>query len=916
MDIIFLVYGLAFLSLGLVLVIWPKHDSRFSLALLTRWLTAFAFVHGTLEWMDLWRVVRGDNPALAALRPFVLLVSYLFLYEFGRRLLRDSLLAPSRTVRTLLSGRAHYLLLTGVILGSLGGTDFFRDLGIWSRYLYGFSAALLAGIGFLSYCVHRIQPTLESDEFRPVWRACMLAGIAFIAYAVFGGLVVPRADWAPAAWLNQENFQEITGVPVQLWRAACAVMLAFSVAYILRIFHLERGQRLRNALDRAESSLEEADRLVRRNRLLLESVAEGIYGIDLQGKTTFINPAALTMLGYNQEEVVGVSIHTLTHHSHSDGSHYPREDCPTHQTLADGQTRHVNHDHFWRKDGSPFPVEYYTAQIREHGAAVGAVVVFQDISERLRIEEELESHRHHLEDLVALRTRELQDLEQHSRQILDASANGLYGIDLWGRFTFINPAAGQMLGYVPEDLISRPVHATLHHTHADGRVFPGEDCPMLRALQKGESVRNEDDLFWRADGTPLPVATATRPMYKDNRIVGAVVSFIDISQRKALDAARDRALAEAEHLARVKSEFLANMSHEIRTPLNGVLGLAQIGQRNSAGRDRASETFAKIVKSGQLLLGIVNDILDFSKIDAGKLRIEAVPMQPVLILRDVATLMQERAEVRGLVFRIRKATDLPPICLGDPLRLGQILMNLLSNAIKFTETGSVTLAVARQDNWLEFRVSDTGIGMTPEQIERLFQPFEQADGSTTRRFGGTGLGLAITQRLVQLMGGSIQVESTPGQGSTFITRLPCVESDLPLPDQAPHINEHLPLAGLNILVAEDNEVNQEVILDLLASEGALVTMVDNGLEAVNRVAHEGRFDVVLMDIQMPVMGGHEATRRILELAPDLPVIGQTAHAFAEEIQSCLDAGMVAHIAKPLDPDSLIRLILSHVRRAG
>ncbi len=286
------------------------------------------------------------------------------------------------------------------------------------------------------------------------------------------------------------------------------------------------------------------------------------------------------------------------------------------------------------------------------------------------------------------------------------------------------------------------------------------------------------------------------------------------------------------------------------------------------------------------------------------------------MLRDVATLMQERAEARGLVFRIRKAMDLPQVCLGDPLRLGQILMNLLSNAIKFTETGSVTLAVTRQDDWLEFTVSDTGIGMTPEQIERLFRPFEQADGSTTRRFGGTGLGLAITQRLVQLMGGSIRVESTPGRGSSFIARLPCVESDLPLPVHAPHIDEHLPLAGLHILVAEDNEVNQEVILDLLANEGAFVTLVENGLEAVERVAHEGSFDVVLMDIQMPVMGGHEATRRILQLAPDLPVIGQTAHAFAEEIQSCLDAGMVAHIAKPLDPDRLIELILTYVSKVG
>jgi len=917
MDIVFLVYGLAFLALGLVLVIWPTHDSRFDLASLSRWLAAFAFVHGALEWMDLWRVVRGDNPGLAALRPFVLLVSFLPLYEFGRRLIATSLIKPGGYSRVLLSGRIHVVLLAGVAAGSLGSEGFLLNLAIWSRYLYGFPAALLAGVGFLLYCANRIQPTLEADEFRPVWRACVLAATAFIAYAVLGGLVVPRADWAPAAWLNQDTFLAATGVPVQLFRAACAVTAAFSVAHILRIFHLERGQSLRVALDQAEAALDQADRLGRHNRLLLESVAEGIFGIDRLGRVTFINPAALAMLAYPAEELIGEPMHALTHHTHADGRPYPREACPTHQTLLDGQTRHVESDHFWRKDGSHFPVEYYTAQVCEHGEAIGAVVVFQDSTQRLRNEAELARHRLHLEDLVAQRTAELQAAEEKSRLILEASANGLYGIDIDGRIMFINPAGSRMLGYAPGALIGRPVHATLHHSHADGSHFPGETCPMLAVLKNGDAVRNDDDLFWRADGTPLPVATVAQSMLKDGRIVGAVVSFNDISQRKALDAARDQALAEAEHLARVKSEFLANMSHEIRTPLNGVLGLAQIGLRTNAGRDKASETFAKIVQSGKLLLGIINDVLDFSKIEAGKLRIEAVPMQLVLVLRDVATLMHERAQAKGLVFKIKKAPDLPAVCLGDPLRLGQILLNLLSNAIKFTESGSVSLTAAREGDALVFTVSDSGIGMTPEQIERLFLPFEQADGSTTRRFGGTGLGLAITHRLLQLMGGSIQVDSEPGEGSRFIVRLPCEETRLAENALAAAAvrDENLPLAGLNILVAEDNEVNQEVIEDILESDGACVTLVGNGREAVEQVARAGgdAYDIVLMDIQMPEMGGHEATRRILEIAPDLPIVGQTAHAFAEEKQACLDAGMVAHIAKPLDPDDLVKLILRHAK---
>jgi len=919
MDIIYLVYGLSFLTLGLVVVIWPKHDSRFELSSLSIWLAAFAFVHGALEWMDLWRVVRGDNPALAALRPFVLLVSFLPLYEFGRRLLAAALPSPPGYVRVLLSARAHVILLAGVAAGSLSADGFLLNLAIWSRYLYGFSASLLTGIGFLLYCANRVQPNLVASEFRPVWRACLLASIAFIAYAIFAGLVVPRADWGLAAWLNQEAFLAASGIPVQLFRALSAVTVAFSAAYVLRIFHLERSQYLRLARDRAEAALEQAGRLGRHNRLLLESVAEGIFGIDHQGRTTFINPAALAMLGYTAEELIGEPIHTLTHHSHPDGLHYPHDECPTNLTLNDGNTRHVDSDHFWRKDGSHFPVEYRTAQVREHGEIIGAVVVFQDSTERLRIEAELERYRHHLEDSVARRTAQLQEAEQRSRLILDTSANGLYGIDTGGNLMFINPAGSSMLGYAADDLIGRPVHVTLHHTHADGTPFPGSSCPMLGALRHGKPARNDDDLFWRADGTPLPVATATQPMLKEGHIVGAVVSFIDISQRKALDAARDQALAEAERLTRVKSEFLANMSHEIRTPLNGVLGLAQIGCRDSAGRDKASETFAKIVQSGKLLLGIINDILDFSKIEAGKLEIESLPVELLAVLREVTNLMNERAQAKGLAFRIRKAPDLPTVCKTDPVRLGQILINLLANAIKFTESGSVTLGIARDGEQLVFTVADTGIGMTPEQVARLFRPFEQADGSTTRRFGGTGLGLAITHRLLQLMDGNIRVDSQPGVGSCFEVRLPYIEANLEANPVAAAGTAHesgLPLAGLNILVAEDNEVNQEVIRGLLTGDGANVILADNGRKAVECVLSLGgaAFNLVLMDIQMPEMGGHEATRRILELAPDLPIIGQTAHAFAEEKAACLAAGMVAHIAKPLDPDALVELILRYARR--
>jgi CheY-like chemotaxis protein/anti-sigma regulatory factor (Ser/Thr protein kinase) len=278
--------------------------------------------------------------------------------------------------------------------------------------------------------------------------------------------------------------------------------------------------------------------------------------------------------------------------------------------------------------------------------------------------------------------------------------------------------------------------------------------------------------------------------------------------------------------------------------------------------------------------------------------------------------MHERAQAKGLNLRVKKGKDFPAFCLGDPLRLSQILVNLLSNAIKFTERGSVTLSATHTGGQLVFKVIDTGIGMTLEQIDRLYQPFEQADGSTTRRYGGTGLGLSITLRLLELMGGEIRVESVPGEGSTFEVRLPFVPANPPevaeVPAEQSAARDGLPLQGLTILVAEDNPVNQEVIKATLLGEGAEVVMAENGLEAVACVERGDTFDMVLMDIQMPVMGGFEATRRIREIAPDLPIIGQTANAFAEDRKACLEAGMVDHIAKPIDVQALIESIRRHV----
>ena len=379
------------------------------------------------------------------------------------------------------------------------------------------------------------------------------------------------------------------------------------------------------------------------------------------------------------------------------------------------------------------------------------------------------------------------------------------------------------------------------------------------------------------------------------------------------------ARADAMRLAMAKSEFLAKMSHEIRTPLNGVLGMTYIGLRACDKDSKVHDALIKIQNSGNLLLGIINDILDFSKMEAGMLKIERLPVNIKQVLDETVGMMEERATGKGLELRLICADNLPAECRSDALRLRQILLNLLSNAVKFTSSGSVCLEADLDDAHLRFRITDTGIGISNEQLSSIFNPFVQGDNSTTRRFGGSGLGLAITDHLVHLMGGTISVDSTPGIGSCFTVRLPYAAIDarhLANPEPSAQAWPEKALAGWRILVAEDVDINREIMGEILTDAGAVVSFAEDGAQAVDAVRRRGGqdYDAVLMDIQMPVMSGTDATRAIRSLAPELPVIGQTAHAMLEERSACMAAGMVDLITKPIDPDALVAMIIKHGKR--
>ncbi|MEW5734272.1 MAG: response regulator [Thermodesulfobacteriota bacterium] len=671
-------------------------------------------------------------------------------------------------------------------------------------------------------------------------------------------------------------------------------------------------------LSRANRELFESEKRV---RSVMDSSPSAMVVYDGEGRVNYVNPAFARVFGWTLEELLGAK------------TDYVPEDCweetrsmigkvRSGEGFRDVETRRRT------KDGRMLTVLISAEPFcDERGALIGSVVALLDITERKKAEMELAAARDRLEERVAARTAELEtanralaqeviernsaeaalrESERRFRQMAQMLPETVFEAEPGGRFTFLNRRSYEAFGYDPGDP-DMPLSLSGLIAPEDRKRLSHE----LAQVEEGLSRGGAEFSALRKDGTVFPVVLYVDAFFRDGMLSGYRGLIIDISERKQTEMALVEARDEADRASRAKSDFLANMSHEIRTPLNGIVGMVEVLLRSELSREQAS--YARIIAaSSQALLAIINDILDFSKIEAGKLVLSSEPFDLHDLADSAASLLAAQAQEKGLELILRYEPAAPSRFMGDPGRIRQVLLNLAGNAIKFTEKGTVFIDIScagREANQarMTVKVKDTGIGIGPEMMGRLFSKFTQADSSSTRRHGGTGLGLAISRELTERMGGKMGVFSRPGEGSTFTFTL-----TLPmLPEARDLASPGKPFSGMTALVVDDNDVNRMVVKELLERWGISCREADSGPAAISSLlasAGGGEpFDMALLDYQMPGMDGVETARRIRSQpeiqSTRLMLLSSDAHRSLEK--EAEEVGFFARLLKPVSSSALL-----------
>jgi PAS domain S-box-containing protein len=650
----------------------------------------------------------------------------------------------------------------------------------------------------------------------------------------------------------------------------------------------------------------------RRFRRLLESAPDAMVIVDKDGRIVMVNEQAEKTFGYPSGDLMGQSIDILVPDQFRDG-HLDKVRGffanPVRREMAGSELRGL------RANGEVFPVEVGLSPMEtSDGMLVSSVI--RDVTER-----------HEAAAALA-------EAEARQRLVLESTSDGIFGVDADGRAIFINDAAAELLGFAKEELLGGKIHDLIHHSRADGKPYPVQECPMFAAFTFGTAAKIDNEVLWRKDGTSFAVEYSSTPLRKDGGLVGAVIVFRDITERKIAEAELMQARDDAHAANRAKSAFLANMSHELRTPMNAIIGYSEmlIEEAEDLEIEEFESDLKKIHGAGEHLLALINDILDLSKIEAGKMDLYLEPIPVKKVLSDIKATVATLVAKNGNQFEVVGA-DEAGVMVSDLTKMRQALFNLISNAAKFTHEGRITLSVRREqdgagNDWMVFDVADTGIGIPPEKIDELFEEFTQADVSTTREYGGTGLGLAITRRFCILLGGSIECESELGKGSTFTVRLPAETpaSVSAQPAQPTGVEEgaesgETPTVVMpevidqsrgRVLVIDDDSSIRELLGRTLSRDGYEVLLASDG-ESGLVMARDHDLVAITLDVMMPGLDGWSVLRSLKadEATRDIPVIMVT---IVDDKDLGYTLGAAEYMTKPVDRRVLIDTI--HRLEAG